>query len=97
MRFIAINKITAQAPQEQLNSLRQEELLAEWELQKKDILRQTHSLVNLQGTIFMMEAANEAEARQALERLPLMKAGLMDFDLYGYQHNQNYARLFEEL
>jgi hypothetical protein len=97
MRFIAIIKIKSEVSQEKIDSMHKEELLAEWELQKKDIIRQTHSLVNQVGTIFMMEAENEVEARKALEQLPFMKAGLIDLELYGYQHNQNYAGLFEEL
>lgn len=48
-----------------------------------DFFREIYSRTDGKGAIVVIEAADEAEAREKLESLPLAKAGLLSFDIYG--------------
>ncbi len=53
------------------------------QLYRDETFREIYSRADGKGAIVVMEAADEATARAALESLPLAQQGMLKFDLYG--------------
>jgi len=53
------------------------------QLYRDEIFREIYSRSDGKGAIIVMEAADEASARATLESLPLVKLGMLSFELYG--------------
>ncbi len=97
MRVIAISKMKSGATKEKIAALNAKELVKEWELQKADVIRQAHSRTDQTGSIFMMEVASADDARKKLAALPLVEAGLIEFDVFPYQAYEAYESIFGKI
>ena len=49
----------------------------------EDFVREIYSRQDGMGAILVLEAANEDEVKSRLDELPLAKAGLLTFEIYG--------------
>lgn len=66
-----------------------------WELYQNGILRELYFRVDRTDTVLVLECADVTEAGQALASLPLVKAGLIKFELIPLVPYPGFARLFE--
>lgn len=65
-----------------------------WELQQAGILRAIYFDADQHTAVLMLECADACEARQILNGLPLVQAGLITFDVIPLAPYSGYARLF---
>ena len=65
-----------------------------WELQQQGIVREVCFRADRHEAVLMLECADDAEARSHLETLPLVQAGLIDFEVIPLIPYDGFARLF---
>lgn len=81
MQILALNKPTPTATLEQLMAMVNQEAARGWELYKTGLYRQMYNRADTPGVILMLEAEDIATAQAALNTLPMVEAGLIEFDL----------------
>ena len=81
MQILALDKILPGATEEKIMSILKEEALKGWELHAAGTFRQLYFRTDRPGAVIMMECASVEEARAVLDTLPLVKEGLVDFDI----------------
>ena len=65
-----------------------------WELYQSGVIRELYFRADRPEAVLMLECADLAEARQDLGSLPLVKAGLITFDIVPLVPYLGFARLF---
>ncbi len=65
-----------------------------WELQQAGVVREIYFRADRSEAVVILECRDEAEARSALAALPLVKEGLIDFDVVPLRPYSGFARLF---
>jgi muconolactone delta-isomerase len=65
-----------------------------WELQQAGVVREIHFRADRSDAVLILECADVAAARQALATLPLVRAGLIDFEVIPLKPYPGFARLF---
>jgi len=68
-----------------------------WELYQDGTIREFYFREDRSEAVLMLECADASEARQGLESLPLVKAGLITFDIIPLVPYPGITRLFGEL
>ena len=81
MKILAIDKILPGATAEKIQPLLQEEARHAWDAYLKEIIREIYFRKDRSGAVLMLECASVEEARKYVDKLPLVKAGLVDFNL----------------
>lgn len=95
MRLLAIEQNVEGATAESFTA----ELLAAearraWELHQEGTIRELYFRTDNPAAVLMLEAADVASAGRALASLPLVEAGLIQFDLIPLRAYPGFARLF---
>ena len=67
-----------------------------WQLQQSDMLREIYFNAQQHTAVLVMECVSLEEARETLDQLPLVKAGLIDFEIIELAPYDGFARLFAE-
>lgn len=62
------------------------------ELFAGETFREIYSRADGKGAIIVLEADDEAKAREALDSLPLAEKGLLSFDVYGTKPYRGFVR-----
>jgi muconolactone delta-isomerase len=96
MKFLALERETPAAAAEKFLPLLKDEARRVWELQQSGALREIYFQAEGHTAVIMLECAHSEEARQQLASLPLVQAGLIDFDLIPLAPYDGLARLFTE-
>jgi hypothetical protein len=65
-----------------------------WDLAHAGIVREIHFREDRPQAVIILEAAGVDEAREILSRLPLVEAGLIEFEIIGLRPYPGYERLF---
>mgnify|MGYP000987432634 CR=1 FL=1 len=65
-----------------------------WQLHAEVLLRSVHLCPERPGSVIVLECASLEEAREALQRLPMVQAGLITFDLSRMLPYTGWAALF---
>jgi hypothetical protein len=65
-----------------------------WELQQADTLRELYFRQDRPEAVLILECASVEAARQTLDSLPLVQAGLITFDLIPLKPYPGFSRLF---
>lgn len=73
----------------------QDEARQVWELYKAGVIRETYFSADSHEAVFMLECATQAEARNVLESLPLVRAGLIRFEIIPLAPYDGFERLFK--
>ena len=82
MKILAIDKIQPGVnPETDIYPHLKEEAARAWELYNSGVFRELYFKADHGGAVLMLECENVDEARQVLNTLPLVKAGLVDFDI----------------
>jgi hypothetical protein len=96
MKVLALGHDIVAGDDPRLAELRIAEALAVWDLQQGDVLREVYFRADRSDAVLVLEVPDVAAARSTLERLPLVAAGLIDFDLIPLGPYPGFARLFRE-
>jgi muconolactone delta-isomerase len=65
-----------------------------WELQQSGVLREIYFSQDRREAVLILECVDGAEAQQVLNTLPLVKAGLITFEIIPLVPYTGFARLF---
>lgn len=94
MKILAIEKDLPGITQEKMNPFLREESARAWELYQDGILRELYFRADVPGAVLVMEAGSIEEVEKALATLPLVREGLVAFDLIPLAPYPGFARLF---
>lgn len=67
-----------------------------WDLQQQGIVREAYFRADRHNAVLVLECANAAAAQAHLATLPLVQAGLIDFEVIPLIPYDGFARLFTE-
>ena len=96
MKVLALGLATAPADDPRFAELRPAEARRAWELYQADVLREIYFRADRPNGVLVFEVPDVAAARAAVDSLPLVAAGLIDFDLVPLKPYPGFARLFAE-
>ncbi len=93
MRILAIEReLSALDPRQHADLLRKEAACV-WDLKKRDVIRDIWFTQRDHRAVVLLECPTEAEARQHLQSLPLVRARYIDFDICALQPYDGFDRL----
>lgn len=96
MKVLALGRDTAPADDPRFPEVRPAEARRAWELYQQDILREIYFRADRPNGVLVLEVPDLAAARAVVDTLPLVAAGLIDFDLVPLKPYPGFARLFRE-
>lgn len=96
MKIMALERELPGATAEQFQPLLGEEARHVWELQQKGVLREISFHAEKHTAVLVLECTDAGEAHRLLAMFPLVRAGLIDFDLIPLAPYDGFARLFVE-
>jgi muconolactone delta-isomerase len=67
-----------------------------WELHQTGVIRELYFRQDQTSAVLVLECADVDEARSVLATLPLVRVGLIDFELIPLRAYPGFARLFAE-
>jgi muconolactone delta-isomerase len=94
MKILAIEREIPGGTDEQFQKHRRDEALHVWELHQQGIIRELYFRADRNEAILVLECESVESARQILSTLPLVKQGLITFDLIPLKAYPGFARLF---
>jgi len=94
MRILALEREAPGATAEQFAPHLEAEARRAWELHQAGIIRELFFRADQDTAILVLECESVEEAHQALAALPLVKEGLIAFDLIPLRPYPGFARLF---
>ena len=94
MKILALEKELPGAGPERFAPLLKDEARRVWELTQSGALREVYFRADRQSAVFVLECAGVEEAQGLLAGLPLVAAGLIEFDLIPLVPYPGFARLF---
>jgi hypothetical protein len=94
VKIIAIERETPGKTREQFMPYLKAEAAMVWEFYQNGLARELYFRQDQSTAVFVLECAEIADARAALDRLPLVRAGLITFDLMPLKPYPGFARLF---
>jgi hypothetical protein len=94
MKFLALELELPDATAESFQPLLKDEARGVWELQQSGTLREIYFNAEQHTAVIMLECSDMEAARNLLETLPLVRAGLIRFDIIPLVPYDGFARLF---
>ena len=94
MKILALEKEGPKSTAADVQLLLKAEAQRVWELSQSGSLREIYFRADRHEAVLILECANADEARQLLASLPLVAAGLIQFDLIPLSPYDGFARLF---
>ena len=95
MKILALEQELPGITAEQFGPHLRAEAACVWELYQAGALRELYFRQDRSDAVLMLECADVAEAQAVLSTLPLVKAGLITFELIPLKPYPGFARLFE--
>jgi hypothetical protein len=96
VKILALEKEIPGAPAQAFKPLLRAEAARAWELYQAGVLRELYFDRDRRTAVLVLECAGTAEAKAALETLPLVAAGLINFEVIPLIPYPGFARLFEQ-
>jgi hypothetical protein len=96
MKVLALGRDTAPADDPRFPEVRPAEARRVWDLYQQDILREIYFMADRDNGVLVLEVPDLAAGREVIDSLPLVAAGLIDFDLVPLRPYPGFARLFAE-
>ena len=96
MKVLALGRDAAPADDPRFAEVRPAEARRAWELYQQDVLREIYFRADRPNGVLVLEVPDLAAAREVIDSLPLVAAGLIDFDLIPLKPYPGFARLFAE-
>lgn len=94
MKILAIERELPGATAADFERQARAEAAQAWELHQAGVIRELYFRADRPEAVLVLECADVAEARAALATLPLVRAGLIDFELIPLTAYPGFARLF---
>ena len=100
MRFLALgSEVDTSFPDlspEGAAALGRAEARRAWELHQAGIVREISFRTDAHRSVMVLEASDEAAAREALASLPFVQAGVLAFEVFGLRAYDGWRRLFSD-
>lgn len=96
MKVLALGHDVVAQDDPRFAELRPSEARRIWEMYQADVLREVYFRADSPNGVLLFEVPDVAAARAAVDSLPLVAAGLIDFDLVPLRPYPGFARLFKE-
>ena len=96
MKILAIEKEASGVAGEDFQPHLKAEAARAWELYRAGVFREMYFREDRPEAVLMLECADIEEAEQVLRTLPLIKAGLITFELIPLAPYPGFARLFTD-
>jgi hypothetical protein len=96
MKFLAIIDVAEGAAISEIRAGLAEELRHSWSLFLSGTLREAYATDSPSRVVFVLEAANEAEAVAHLVAFPLVHAGLFTYQIIALRPFANWSLLFDK-
>jgi muconolactone delta-isomerase len=97
VKLLAFEKELPGATPEQFRPLLEDEARRIWELQQSGQLREIYFRADGHTAVLVLECLNEKEAHRLLDNLPLVVAGLIEFEVVPLAPYDGWARLFAKV
>jgi muconolactone delta-isomerase len=94
MKILAIEREINGVGENQFQPFLKNEAQRVWELYQDDIIREIYFRDNRSEAILIFECQNVNEATKILSTLPLVKEGLIEFELIPLKPYPGFSRLF---
>jgi hypothetical protein len=94
VKIIAFERESSGIPSDQFAPYLKAEAAKVWELYQSGLARELYFRQDQSTAVLVLECANLVEAQATLDQLPLVRAGLIDFDLVPLKPYPGFARLF---
>ena len=96
MKIIAIEKEKDGLSTDDFKPHLKQEAEMVWQLQQQDIIREIHFRADEHCAVLILECESTAKAKSTLAELPLVKHGLIDFELIPLKPYPGLQRLFAQ-
>ena len=96
MKILALERESPNPTPGQFSPHLRAEAARVWELHQSGVLREIYFSQDRHEAVLILECADGAEARQVLNTLPLVQAGLITFDVIPLVPYTGFARLFAQ-
>jgi len=96
MKILALEQDTPGITSEQFRLHLKAEASRVWELYQAGMLREIYFRQDRHSAVLVLECADVEEARSVLATLPLVKGGLIQFEVIPLRPYPGFARLFGE-
>jgi len=97
MRILAIERPVPGVPPERFTAeLGATEARSVWQLNQQGVIRELYFRADQAAAVLVLESADVAEASTVLAMLPLVQAGLIEFEVIPLRAYPGFARLFEQ-
>ena len=96
MQILALSRRLPATTVERLSGLAAAEAAAAWKLHAQGVIRSVHMCPERPGSMVVLECESLEEARAHLATLPMVRDGLIDFDLSRMLPFTGYAALFRD-
>jgi muconolactone delta-isomerase len=94
MKILALERELPGATAEQFQSYAKAEAQKAWELHQAELIRELYFRADQHTAVLVLECASPDEAAAVLADLPLVRAGLIQFDLIPLRAYPGFERLF---
>ena len=94
MKILAIEKDVKNATDDQFEPHLKAESACAWELYQSGIIREMYFRADRDEAILVLECKDTTEAEKMLSTLPLVKNGLISFEIIPLKAYPGFARLF---
>ena len=95
MKILALEKSVPGVMAWQIRPHLKDEARRVWELYQAGVIRELYFRADRTNMVLIMECADVESARSALETLPLVHAGLIEFEMIPLVPYPGFARLFD--
>jgi hypothetical protein len=96
MKILALEKeVPGVAEDDFTEEILELEVRKAWQLYQADVLRELYFSADKHEAVLVLECDNAEEARRQLGELPLVRAGLIDFQIIPLVPYPGFARLFD--
>ena len=96
MKILALEKESPTATAEDFKRLAEAEAKKAWELQQEGFIREIYFRADEHSAVLVLESPSVNEAASRLEELPLVKNGLIRFELIPLKAYPGFERLFKK-
>lgn len=81
MKILAIDKVLPEATPDKVKDTFMKEVNHTVKMYLADVVREMYFRQDRSGTILVLEAPSMEDARSLIDRMPMVQAGLIDFEL----------------
>lgn len=96
MKILALEKPVADVTSNQIKPFLKAEAARTWELQQAGIIREIYFRQDERTAVLILECATVDEAKSFLDTLPLVREGLITFEIIPLAAYSGFARLFDK-